>query len=84
MISKKTSLFRYYSCSFKVSEGKASTARAVLLRNYGIPFVYTIEASNGSYYNQEEKGKTDFTVEKWEGVGGKICEALFDYWRIHK
>lgn len=35
-------MFRYYSCIFKVSEFKETTARAVVLRKLGIPFTYTI------------------------------------------
>lgn len=33
-------MFRYYSCLFRVSEAKKSTARAVILRN--VPHCYTI------------------------------------------
>lgn len=45
-------MFRYHSCSFKVSSGKEATARAVLIRDFAIPFTYTIEASNGFFYDQ--------------------------------
>lgn len=41
-ISKLTEMFRYYSCIFKISKGKEKTARAVLLREHGIPFCYTV------------------------------------------
>lgn len=40
IISNKTDMFRYYSCLFRVSEAKKSTARAVILRN--VPHCYTI------------------------------------------
>lgn len=53
IVSSKTEMFRYYSCIFKISEFKESTARAVILRNFKIPLTYTIEASNGSFYNHE-------------------------------
>lgn len=43
--------FRYYSCIFKINEQKESTARAVLLRRLGIPLSYTIETSNGFFFD---------------------------------
>lgn len=41
-ISKLTETFRYYSCIFKVSRAKEKTARAVMLREYYIPYCYTV------------------------------------------
>ncbi len=46
-------MFRYYSCSFKLTRDKLTTARA-----YFIPFFkfcYTVESSVSSYYSN---GKT--------------------------
>lgn len=51
IIADCTIMFRYYSCMFKISASKISTARAIVLRKLNIPFSYTIEASNGSYYS---------------------------------
>lgn len=45
-------MFRYYSCSFKISEDKKTTARAIFLKNISIPFSFTVEASNGSFYDK--------------------------------
>jgi len=42
LLGNKTTMFRYYSCSFKVSECKATTARAILLKKLNIPLSYTI------------------------------------------
>ena len=52
-ISRLTEMFRYYSCSFKISKGKERTARASLLRDFRIPYCYTVEASTHSYTCQE-------------------------------
>jgi hypothetical protein len=46
-------MFRYYSCSFKINELKETTARAVMLRRLNIPLSYTIETSNGCYFDYE-------------------------------
>ena len=75
----KTGMFRYYSCSFKVSEDKQSTARAVIFKQYNIPFTYTIEASKSSYYCRDELRDVKFDDEKWLMMGESIAEALRDY-----
>lgn len=51
LISNSTCMFRYYSCSFKINELKETTARAVMLRRLNIPLSYTIETSNGCYFD---------------------------------
>lgn len=53
LLSLKTEMFRYYSCSFKIAEDKANTGRAFMLSNMKIPYTYTVESSNGFYYNAE-------------------------------
>ena len=77
LISNKTDMFRYYSCLFRVSEAKKSTARAVVLRN--VPHCYTIEASTGFYFCPVEKKDVAFTPEKWTAMGRVIAESLKDY-----
>ena len=42
IIGDLTNMFRYYSCSFKISYEKRSTARAIFLRALSIPFSDTI------------------------------------------
>ena len=59
IISSKTEIFRFYSCLFRVADFKRTTARAVLLNS--IPHCYTIEASTGGYYSQEDKKDVNFT-----------------------
>lgn len=70
-------MFRYYSCLFRIAEFKRTTARAVILKN--IPHCYTIEASTGFFYSQEEKKDIPFTTDKYEFMGEKIAETLRDY-----
>lgn len=69
LLSDHTKMFRFYSCIFKVSEFKYSTARAVLLRKLNIPFSYTIESSNGSYYDNEQLKDIAFNEKSWEHMG---------------
>ena len=70
-------MFRYYSCIFKINECKLTTARAILLRRLGVPLSYTIETSNGSYFDYENLRDMPFTMEKWVEMGMKVGGALF-------
>ncbi len=72
-------MFRYYSCSFKVSECKNTTARAVLMKRLNVPLSYTIEASNGFYFDYEKLKDVAYTDGKWKQMGEKVGEALFQY-----
>lgn len=42
LLGNLTSLFRYYSCIFRISSEKATTARAILNRQVDVPFTYTM------------------------------------------
>lgn len=44
-------MFRYYSSIFRISHSKRSTARGVFCDLYDLINCFTIETSNGSYYN---------------------------------
>lgn len=69
-------MFRYYSCSFRISENKQSTARAFLCRY--VPYCYTVESSNSSYYCSDTKMNIDFTENDWITVGREIgLSSLF-------
>jgi hypothetical protein len=46
-----TSAFRYYSCIFRIASEKTSTGRAIFNRALDVPFTYTLESSNGFYYD---------------------------------
>jgi len=70
-------MFRYYSCSFRISSEKRTTARAVLLKH--IPHCYTIEASIGFYYSLSQKKDNEFTPVIWQQMGKYINESIGDY-----
>ena len=69
-------MFRYYSCIFKISDFKVTTARAILLRRLNVPLSYTIETSNGSYFDYECLKDVPYNVEKWLQMGAAVGEAL--------
>ena len=72
-------MFRYYSCIFKINSFKETTARAIILRRIGVPLSYTIETSNGSYFDYEKLADVPYTQALWKSMGGKVGEALFEY-----
>jgi hypothetical protein len=65
LLGNATPMFRYYSCIFKINEFKETTARAVLLRRLAIPLSYTIETSNGSYFDYELLKDVPYTLPLW-------------------
>ena len=79
LVSNHTPMFRYYSCSFRISQCKVTTARAVLLRKLMIPLSYTIEASNGFYYDVDQLKDVPFTISTWKKMGSSIGESLAEY-----
>lgn len=82
MIDKHTQFFRYHSCVFRVASGKQSTARAVLIRTFGVAFTYTVEASNGLYHCPEKLKDVAFTQMHWIEMGAKIFDALESYYKM--
>ena len=84
LIGRRTPLFRFHSCIFRVTPSKEATARAVLVKELKIPFAYTLEASNGSYYDQTELKDVALGCDAWLGVGEKVGEAVFDHWLLLK
>ena len=75
IISQLNEIFRFPSCSFRVSSHKKSTARAMFGRIIGL--CYTIESSNWSYMLGSRTSVKDFTIQKWNEVGNSIGEAIF-------
>ena len=69
-------MFRYYSCIFKISTEKATTARATFNRVVNIPFTYTMESSNGGYYDSEDHQEKTFTAGRLIQMGATLAKAL--------
>lgn len=41
-LANLTNVFRYFGCNYTIPSCKSTTARAIMLNEIGIPFVYTI------------------------------------------
>lgn len=72
-------MFRYYSCIFKINSFKETTARAIILRKIGVPLSYTIETSNGSFFDYEKLSDVPYTQALWKGMGKNVAVALYEY-----
>jgi hypothetical protein len=76
LLAALTPYFRYYSCTFRIPDAKASTARAVLNRLHNVPFAYTLETSNGCYFDALSHQETPFTTAHWNELGICLAKAL--------
>ncbi len=55
LISRCSKAFRYYGCSFRISNDKKSTGRAVMLRNHQVIYCFTMEASSFAFGQKKEE-----------------------------
>lgn len=51
LLSEETSMFRYFSCRFRLEASKMKTARIVLFKEFGIFNSFTLEASFHGFLN---------------------------------
>lgn len=72
-------MFRYYSCVFRISQCKETTARAILFKKLNIPFAYTLEASNGYYYDKDTLKNVMFNERLWKEMGETIVKTIHKY-----
>lgn len=49
-----------------------TTGRAVLFHDLKVPFTYTIETSNGFYYDKQTMMTYPFGEESWRQLGDHI------------
>ena len=76
LIEKINPSFRFYGCSFQISETKRSAARAVALTQLRVPYAYTVESSVGLYYDPFAMKTYHFSIESWEEMGRSIACGL--------
>lgn len=78
ILANLTSMFRFYSCIFKISMYKDTTARAIVNRTIPITNCYTIEASNGFYYDRDSHRELPFTQLAYEEMGMYVAKAIHE------
>lgn len=50
-----------------------------MLRKLNIPLAYTIETSNGFYFDYEKLKDIPYTDAKWKQMGEKVGQAVHQY-----
>lgn len=50
-----------------------------MLERYRIPYTYTVESSNGFYYDSESKVTVEFNRERWMEMGRVFGDSLGEY-----
>lgn len=76
LIERLNAAFRYYSCNFFIPEDKKSTARAIMLEQFKVPFVYTVESSIGLYYCPQTMRTLPLQTQHWHQMGSTISKGL--------
>lgn len=80
IFASRTEVFRYYSCKFKVSSLKETTARGYF-NNNGIR-TYTHETSAHCFFDFEKRNDKAFTRDSLEELGRQLSLSLHDYVKI--
>ncbi len=76
ILSKNLDSFRYFGCSYSISLDKRSTARAIMLYEFKIPFFYTVETSIGFYHDYLKREDVPFNKNSLSKIGVKFKESL--------
>lgn len=82
VISKLTDTFRYFSCIFRISKQKETTGRAIMFREFGVPYCYTVESSAYSYFSS--RGEVPFSAELYQRSGSCIAEGTDRFLQLLK
>lgn len=78
LLSEKTEMFRFFSCKFRVTPSKETTARVVLWREFRIANCFTLEASFHGFFNSE-RVTLDFVHEHLKEIGSHLSTSLFEF-----
>ena len=71
-------MFRFWSGLWRVFRDKKKTARAVFNQKFNLTHCFTVEASNGGYYDHNQQKTFDFMEQDWIHMGSLIGEAVLE------
>eukprot|EP00347_Sterkiella_histriomuscorum_P022485 403338316 len=77
IFAKKTHLFNFKDCRFKVEPYKLGTGRVVAWKQFQITHSFTLESSFYGYDYGEDQHKC-FTETDYQEVGSKLCQSIFE------
>ena len=78
LLSERSSMFRFYSCKFRIQKSKLKAARVVLWREFGIMNCFTLEASFHGYIDHERR-TVELTNHMFENMGHILAEGFWEY-----
>ena len=78
MLGKKTNMFKYGYCLWRLSKCKRTTARAFMLDKLKSKFIYTVESSTFQYDTNEAK-QIPFTEKKYIEMGHYCGVTLAEF-----
>ena len=78
LMSENHEMFRFYSCRFRVTPDKETTARVVLCNEYNITNCFTLEASFHGFFNSE-RITTDFMLNHYMQVGDILSMSFLEF-----
>lgn len=77
-LSKKTDIFRYYSCKFKSEKSMRQSARLVMSQNLNIKYTYTMENSLYGYIDQERNSHS-FKPHNFKDLAKDLIESIYKF-----
>lgn len=77
-LSKKTDIFRYYSCRFKSEKSMRQSARLVMSQDLHIKYTYTMENSLFGYIDNERNSHS-FKPEHFKDLAKKLLESIYKF-----
>lgn len=78
LMSEQTEMFRFFSCKFRVSKLKHRAARAVVAKEFAVPYSYTFEASFHCYLN-EMRQTIMLTLQDYMQLGKLLAKTLSEF-----
>ena len=77
ILAKKTPLFSYKDCRFRVESDKQRTARVVLWREFGVTNSFTLESSFYGYVRGDEI--VQYSADDYSSIGETFLTSLLEY-----
>jgi len=82
MIARKTHLFNYKECRFRIENDKQRTARVVVWKEFGVTNSFTLESSFYGYIRGDSI--VSYEEKDYYSLGQALLSALLEYYYVVK
>ncbi len=82
ILARKTPLFSYHDCKFRVESDKQRTARVVVWKEFAVTNSFTLESSFFGYARGDEI--TPYRIEDYHALGEALLCSLLEYHYVLK